>query len=148
MGWLRDTFPKPENDSTEVERIRYARVHILEIIGGYLMPDLSRNLVHLRWNHSASYVRILTVLKDIRLLLEHQSEAQFQWTLYKDPTIRVVILDEFFQNPNIWYVKVPLVNFVTVEIHQSDRVLQQFRFRQPIPVAPEVVDDEHKVNLR
>ncbi|KAH1046093.1 hypothetical protein J1N35_036877 [Gossypium stocksii] len=49
MGWLRDTFPEPDDDSTEVELIRYARAYILQIIGGYLMPDLSRNLVHLRW---------------------------------------------------------------------------------------------------
>ncbi|XP_052886983.1 protein MAIN-LIKE 2-like [Gossypium arboreum] len=48
MGWLRDTFPEPDNDSTELERIRYARAYILEMIGGYLMPELSRNLVHLR----------------------------------------------------------------------------------------------------
>ncbi|MBA0628091.1 hypothetical protein Godav_022868, partial [Gossypium davidsonii] len=45
MGWLRDTFPEPGNDSTEVERIRYARAYILEMIGGYLMLYLSRNLV-------------------------------------------------------------------------------------------------------
>ncbi|MFQ6650387.1 hypothetical protein Gotur_022119 [Gossypium turneri] len=31
-----------------VERIRYARAYILEIIEGYLMLDLSQNLVHLR----------------------------------------------------------------------------------------------------
>ncbi|MBA0779927.1 hypothetical protein Gotri_004097, partial [Gossypium trilobum] len=49
MGWLRDTFLEPRNDSTEVERIQYVRAYILEIIGGYLMPDLSRNLVHMRW---------------------------------------------------------------------------------------------------
>ncbi|MBA0641985.1 hypothetical protein Goklo_026454, partial [Gossypium klotzschianum] len=49
MGWLRDTFLKPGDDSTEVERIRYARAYILEILGGYLMSDKSRNLVHLRW---------------------------------------------------------------------------------------------------
>ncbi|MFQ6630728.1 hypothetical protein Gotur_009663, partial [Gossypium turneri] len=24
MGWLRDTFPNPDEDSTEIERIRYA----------------------------------------------------------------------------------------------------------------------------
>ncbi|MFQ6662607.1 hypothetical protein Gotur_030403 [Gossypium turneri] len=48
MGWLRDTFPKLRNDLTKVERIRYARAYILEMIGGYLMPDLSQNLVHLR----------------------------------------------------------------------------------------------------
>ncbi|MBA0852273.1 hypothetical protein Goshw_003283 [Gossypium schwendimanii] len=49
MGWLRDTFPELGNDSIEVERIQYARAYILEMIGGYLMSDLSRNLVHLRW---------------------------------------------------------------------------------------------------
>ncbi|MBA0630490.1 hypothetical protein Godav_002587 [Gossypium davidsonii] len=48
MNWLRDTFLEPGNDSTEVERIRYAQAYILEMIGGYLMLDLSRNLVHLR----------------------------------------------------------------------------------------------------
>ncbi|MBA0653887.1 hypothetical protein Goklo_020990, partial [Gossypium klotzschianum] len=42
-------IPRAGDDSTEVERIRYARAYILEIIKGYLMPDLSRNLVHLRW---------------------------------------------------------------------------------------------------
>ncbi|MBA0759185.1 hypothetical protein Gotri_022105, partial [Gossypium trilobum] len=48
MGWLRDTFLDSGNDSTELQRIRYARVYILEMIGGYLMPDLSRNLIHLK----------------------------------------------------------------------------------------------------
>ncbi|MBA0864822.1 hypothetical protein Goshw_006468 [Gossypium schwendimanii] len=48
MGWLRDTFPKPRNDSTEVERIPYARAYILEMIRGYMMLDLSQNLVHLK----------------------------------------------------------------------------------------------------
>ncbi|PPR93298.1 hypothetical protein GOBAR_AA27377 [Gossypium barbadense] len=131
MGWLRDTFQEPDDDSTELEKIRYARAYILQIIRGYLMPDLSRNLVHLRWmlklvdfkaemcgvtrsnkvkiggflsllqswarfrfpflhlkynrmlkiylirwNHSASYARLPTYLKDIRLLLEQRSEAQ------------------------------------------------------------------------
>ncbi|KAK5839788.1 hypothetical protein PVK06_008627 [Gossypium arboreum] len=53
---------------------------------------------------------------------------EFQWTPYEDPAIRAVILDEFFQNPNVWHVKVPLVNYATMEMHQSDRVLRQFRF--------------------
>ncbi|MFQ6645301.1 hypothetical protein Gotur_020156 [Gossypium turneri] len=163
MSWLRDTFSEPGNNSTEVERIRYARVYILEMIGGYLMSDLSRNLVHLRWplklvNFRAadefswgsavlatlyqemfgatppnkakirgclsllqswaqfcfsflrlrvnnpytfplitSYVGIPTALEDIRLLLDQRLEAQ-------DLAIRVVIPNEFFQNPTIWHV--------------------------------------------
>ncbi|KAG8503664.1 hypothetical protein CXB51_001674 [Gossypium anomalum] len=213
MGWLRDTFPEPDNDSTELERIRYTRAYILEMIGGYLMLDLSRNCIRLRWllkvvNFSAAgelswgsamlailyremcgatrpnkakiggclsllqswarfsfsflhprvnhpyifplitrYVGIPTSLEDIRLLLDQRSEAPFQWTPYEDPAIRAVIQNEFFQNLNIWHVKVPLVNYAIVEMHQLDRVLKQFGFRQPIPVEPEVLDDEHKVDL-
>ncbi|KAH1083696.1 hypothetical protein J1N35_023457 [Gossypium stocksii] len=219
MGWLRDTFPEPDDDSTELELIRYARAYILQIIGGYLMPDLSRNLVHLRWllklvdfraagelswgstvlatlyreicgatvsnkakiggclsllqswaryrlpflrprvnhphtfllimrwNHSASYVGILTSLEDIRLLLDQRSEAQFEWTPYEDPAVRAVIPDEFLQNPNIWHVKAPMVTYAIVEMHQSDRVLRQFGFRQSIPVTPEKLDDEHEIDF-
>ncbi|MFQ6652601.1 hypothetical protein Gotur_024389 [Gossypium turneri] len=33
-------------------------------------------------------------------------------------------------------------------MHQSDRVLRRFGCRQPIPVAPEVFDDHHKIDLR
>ncbi|KAH1064812.1 hypothetical protein J1N35_029799 [Gossypium stocksii] len=84
--------------------------------------------VLLPWNHSASYVGIPTSLEDIRLLLDQRSEAQFQWTPYEDSAIRAVTSDEFFQNPNIWHGKVPLANYATVVMHQSDRVLRQFGF--------------------
>ncbi|KAH1031169.1 hypothetical protein J1N35_043343 [Gossypium stocksii] len=82
----------------------------------------------MRWNHLVSYVGIPTALEDIRLLLDQRSEAQFQWTPYEDSAIRAVISDKFFQNLNIWHVKVPLVNFATVEMQQSDKVLLQFKF--------------------
>ncbi|MBA0665997.1 hypothetical protein Goklo_002455, partial [Gossypium klotzschianum] len=80
------------------------------------------------WNHPTSYVGIPTALEDIWLLLDQRSEAQFQWTPYEVSTIRVVIPDEFFQNLNIWHVKVLLVNYATVKMHQTDKVLRQFRF--------------------
>ncbi|MFQ6627543.1 hypothetical protein Gotur_004770, partial [Gossypium turneri] len=70
------------------------------------------------WNHSASFVGIPTALEDIRFLLYQRLEAHFQWISYEDPVIRVVILDEFFQNLSIWHVKVPLVNYAIVEMHQ------------------------------
>ncbi|KAG8472750.1 hypothetical protein CXB51_034645 [Gossypium anomalum] len=165
MSWLQDTFPELGNDLIELERIRYAGAYILEMIGCYLMPDLSRNLIHLRWllklvdfrvagklswgstvlaplyremcratspnkakfggclsllqswaewNHLVSYVGIPTALEDIRFLLDQRSEAQFQWTPYEDPAIRAVISEEFFQNPNIWYVNVPLSEYIKI----------------------------------
>ncbi|KAK5771603.1 hypothetical protein PVK06_047828 [Gossypium arboreum] len=129
------------NDSTEVERIRYVRAYILEIIGGYLMPDLSQT----SWNHSVNYVGIPTALEDIRLLLDQRLEVH---TLYKDPAIWVIIPDKFFQNLNIWHVKVTLVNYATVEMHKTNRLLRQFRFQQLIPVTPEVLDNEHEIDLR
>ncbi|KAK5846041.1 hypothetical protein PVK06_002307 [Gossypium arboreum] len=136
MGWLRDTFLESGNNSTEVERIQYVRAYILDMIGGYLMSNLSQNLVHLRWllklvdfraageltwgwNHPTSYVGIPTALEDIRLLLDQRSEAQ-----------------------------VSLVNNAIVEMHQTDRVLRQFGFRQPIPEEPKVLDDQHRIDLR
>ncbi|MBA0882045.1 hypothetical protein Goshw_009945, partial [Gossypium schwendimanii] len=45
----------------------------------------------------------------------------FQWTPYEDPVIQAVIPDEYFQNPNAWHVKVALVNYAIVEMHQSSR---------------------------
>ncbi|KAG8472875.1 hypothetical protein CXB51_034838 [Gossypium anomalum] len=75
IGWLRATFLEPDDDSTELKKIRYTRAYILQIIGGYLMPDLSRNLVHLRW-----------LLK----LVDFRAGGEFSWgsavlaTLYRE----------------------------------------------------------------
>ncbi|MBA0630559.1 hypothetical protein Godav_002645 [Gossypium davidsonii] len=84
------------------------------------MSNLSRNLIHLRW-----------LLK----LVDFRAVGEFSWgfavlvTLYREMcgttppnkakigAIRAVIPDEFFQNPHIWHVKVPLVNYATVEIY-------------------------------
>ncbi|MFQ6624875.1 hypothetical protein Gotur_003541, partial [Gossypium turneri] len=63
-----------------------------------------------------NYIGIPTTLEDIQLLLNQRSEVQ-------DLAIRAVIPNEFFQNPNIWHVKVSLVNYTTIEMHQTDRVL-------------------------
>ncbi|MFQ6650109.1 hypothetical protein Gotur_023392 [Gossypium turneri] len=49
MNWLRRNFDGLDEDSIEVQREQHARAYIFMIIGGLLMPDKSRNLVHLRW---------------------------------------------------------------------------------------------------
>ncbi|MFQ6621595.1 hypothetical protein Gotur_001651 [Gossypium turneri] len=106
--WLRDTFSESENDSTEIERIRYVHAYILEMIGGYLMSDLSRNLVHLCQNQRLPITTTIMALVSLFIFTSLSeppiyipTHNEFQWTPYEDPVIRAVIPDEFFQNPNI-----------------------------------------------
>ncbi|KAG8501573.1 hypothetical protein CXB51_003855 [Gossypium anomalum] len=149
-------------DNIYGERIRYAQAYILEMIGGYLMSDLSLNLVHLRWLLKLVDFRAVgelswrsAVLATLYLemyeatppnkakiggclsLLQSWAQFHFPFLCPRDPAIRAIIPKEFFQNPNIWHVKVPLVNYFVVEMHKTDRVLRQFGFRQPIPEEPE-----------
>ncbi|KAK5838584.1 hypothetical protein PVK06_007316 [Gossypium arboreum] len=49
---------------------------------------------------------------------------EFEWTPYKDSTIREVIPDEFFVNPNAWHMNVSLVMYTTIEMHETVRVLR------------------------
>ncbi|PPS16051.1 hypothetical protein GOBAR_AA04520 [Gossypium barbadense] len=67
---------------------------------------------------------------------------------YEDPTIRAVIPDELFVNPNTRHVKVPLVVYATIEMHKAGRVLWKFGFRQSILVAPQKLNDLHRIDLR
>ncbi|MBA0786615.1 hypothetical protein Gotri_026961, partial [Gossypium trilobum] len=46
------------------------------------------------------------------------------------------------------YAQVPLVVYATIEMHEADRVLRQFRFQQSIHVAPQELDDLHRIDLR
>ncbi|MBA0786085.1 hypothetical protein Gotri_025125 [Gossypium trilobum] len=89
-----------------------------------------------------------TELQDIRLLLDQRLEANFEWTPYEDPAIQKVIPEEFFVNPNTWHVKVPLVVYATVQMHETDRVLRQFGFQQSISMTPQDLDDLHSIDLR
>ncbi|MBA0711393.1 hypothetical protein Golax_010582 [Gossypium laxum] len=127
IGWLRDIFQEPEDDSTEVERIRYAQRWLLKLVDFRATSELSWGFVVLSTLYGEMCQGIPTALEDLRLLLDQQSEAH---------------------NSNVWHVRVPLVIYATVKMHQMDRVLRQFKFRQQILVALEVLDKEHKINLR
>ncbi|KAH1097322.1 hypothetical protein J1N35_014243 [Gossypium stocksii] len=71
-----------------------------------------------------------------RLPLYISTPNKFEWMPYSDPTIQECILLEFLVNPHIWHVKVSLVVYITLEMHESDRVLRQFKFRKSIPSIP------------
>ncbi|KAH1122797.1 hypothetical protein J1N35_005957 [Gossypium stocksii] len=78
------------------------------------------------WNNPTSHSSIPTELKDILLALDEEIEEDFIWMPYTDLRIQEYVPEEFLANRNIWHVKVSLVFFVTVEMHESDRVMRQF----------------------
>ncbi|MFQ6670405.1 hypothetical protein Gotur_035337, partial [Gossypium turneri] len=128
MGWLRDIFLEPDDDSTELERIRYVCAYILEIVragefswGSAVLATLYRKMCGATRQNKAKIGGYLSLLQSRARFRFSFLHPRFQWTPYED---RAVILDEFFQNLNIWHVKVPLVNYAIVEMHQLDRVLQ------------------------
>ncbi|MBA0850930.1 hypothetical protein Goshw_009763 [Gossypium schwendimanii] len=68
MNWLRRNFGGLDEDSTEGQSEQHAQAYILMIIGGFLMPD--------KWNHRLCYMRLPDELRDMRLLLDQQSEVE------------------------------------------------------------------------
>ncbi|KAH1091469.1 hypothetical protein J1N35_018726 [Gossypium stocksii] len=48
-NWLKKIFNKLPDDAMEEVICLYARAFIMRLIGGILMPNKSRNLVHIRW---------------------------------------------------------------------------------------------------
>ncbi|MBA0568128.1 hypothetical protein Golob_005641, partial [Gossypium lobatum] len=81
------------------------------------------------------------------LLMLDKSQNLFKWMPYSDPAIQECIRSEFLMNPNNWHVNVSLVVHAIVEIHESDRVLQQFGFRQSISLTPQDTEDLHHIDL-
>ncbi|MBA0736848.1 hypothetical protein Gogos_010338 [Gossypium gossypioides] len=116
MSWLRRNFGGLDEDSSEVERERHVRAYILQIIGGILMLDKSRNLIHLR---------SLLKLINYELSWGFAVLAILYWEMCRATQSQKIkiecIIEEFFMNPNIWHVNVPLVVYATIEMHESDR---------------------------
>ncbi|KAG8481414.1 hypothetical protein CXB51_026254 [Gossypium anomalum] len=144
MGWLRDRFLESGNDSTKVKRIRYAQAYILEMIKGYLISDLSRNLVHLRW---------------LQKLVDFRAAGELSWgcavlaTLYWEmcgvmPPNKAKIRGGTIQRVMLEYLPLLKINGFYYANGQKNKVLRQVRFRQSIPEEPEVLNDQHKIDLR
>ncbi|KAL4309281.1 hypothetical protein GQ457_01G050850 [Hibiscus cannabinus] len=49
ITWLDENFSDLLNNASLQLKEQFARAHILRVIGGILMPDKSRNKVHLMW---------------------------------------------------------------------------------------------------
>ncbi|KAL4367180.1 hypothetical protein GQ457_05G029500 [Hibiscus cannabinus] len=63
ITWLDEHFTDLPNNASIQLKEQFARAYILRVIGGILMPDKSRNKVHLMW------LRHLRVLSDAENLV-------------------------------------------------------------------------------
>ncbi|KAG8472799.1 hypothetical protein CXB51_034729 [Gossypium anomalum] len=135
MRWLEDNFQTIGASTSNVEKEQFACTFILRLIGGLLMPDKSYNLVYLRW------LLLLADLKESRRLSWVNSTGEFVLRNVSSHNTA-----EFLAN--IWHVKVPLVIFATVEMHESDQVMRQVRSMQRIPLPSQELDDLYNIDLR
>ncbi|MFQ6629214.1 hypothetical protein Gotur_008343 [Gossypium turneri] len=160
MAWLRNNFAELAEDSTKERRECYAWVYIFQIIGGLLMPDKSRNLIHLRWllklidfNGAGELSWGSTVLATLyREMCQATKQEKIKiggcllllqsWARYRFPFLRPRV------DYSYTFLLAPLVVYTTVEMHKANRVLWPFRFQQSILVAPQVLDDLHCIDLR
>ena len=70
---------------------------------------------------------------------------QFLWRPYIQPEVsRLIVVDI----PPVSRATVPIICFVTVEIHQADKVMRQFGLRQNIPPESVNLDQVHRDDLR
>ncbi|MBA0699174.1 hypothetical protein Goari_000831, partial [Gossypium aridum] len=63
---------------------------------------------------------ILRLVNDV--LMPDKSQNLFEWMSYANLRIRACIPAEYLANPKIWHMKVPLIVYAKVEMHESDRV--------------------------
>ncbi|CAK8532441.1 unnamed protein product [Lathyrus sativus] len=75
-----------------------------------------------------------------RNLIDHLAQEDFIWRPYLG-------LEAFHQverqDSAVWSAKVPIINFTTVEMHNSDRVKLQFGMLQDIPCPPKCIPDKY-----
>ncbi|MBA0583697.1 hypothetical protein Gorai_014544, partial [Gossypium raimondii] len=100
------------------------------------------------WNNPTRHNSIPTKLEGICLVLDQQTKAEFLWMPYADPRIQEYVSTKFLANHNIWNVKVPLIIFAIIEMHESNQVMRQFGCTLRIPPPPQELDDLHNTKLR
>ncbi|CAK8569128.1 unnamed protein product [Lathyrus sativus] len=75
-----------------------------------------------------------------RNLIDHLGQDDFIW----QPYLGLEAIHEVNQHDSaVWSAKVPIINFTTVEMHNSDRVKLQFRMLQDIPCPPKCIPDKY-----
>ncbi|MFQ6643064.1 hypothetical protein Gotur_018195 [Gossypium turneri] len=121
MAWIRKYFVGMDEDSTEVDRERHTLAYILFGLGvhrvGDIVPrDVSGDVTRKNQNW---WLPFLTTIMGAVPVSIFTSSSELPAYI---PT--QVIPEEFFVNPNAWHVKVLLVVYAIVDMHETDRVLR------------------------
>ncbi|KAH1038977.1 hypothetical protein J1N35_040720 [Gossypium stocksii] len=82
------------------------------------------------------------------IVLDKEDLCEFEWMPYANPDIIECVPLEFLAIQSMWDVNVPLIVYAMVEIHESDRVMRQFGWRQKILPPPRDMEALHKLDLR
>ncbi|KAE8658869.1 Serine protease SPPA [Hibiscus syriacus] len=154
LNWLDANFQELSADASEDEIKMYEQTFILQLIGGLLMPDKSRNLmspaavvldmisIALFMSRCEEPIRISTTsestdrknhqellddLEKIKVLIDQQAGTHFEWVPYCTDDVRAMIPPELRGQLDVWMAMVPLICYATVEWHSTDRVLRMWR---------------------
>ncbi|MBA0618630.1 hypothetical protein Godav_027943 [Gossypium davidsonii] len=154
MSWLKRNFRGLDEDSTKVEREWHTRAYIIQIIEGILMPDKSRNLVHLRWLLKLVNFRevgelimsivpsaIFTSSSELLIYIPPHNKPSYVGLPNELQDIRL-LLDQRSEAEFEW---TPYENPTIQECILDVTII---RFQQSILVAAKDLDDVHPINLR
>ncbi|CAK8578720.1 unnamed protein product [Lathyrus sativus] len=77
-----------------------------------------------------------------RNIIDHLGQDDFIWR----PYLGLEVIHEVDEHDSaVWSAKVPIINFTTVEMHNSDRVKLQFGMLQDIPCPPKCIPDKFHI---
>ncbi|KAH7848784.1 hypothetical protein Vadar_007853 [Vaccinium darrowii] len=101
-----------------------------------------------RWHDKFRSPDLAThVVGHYRHSLDMQRPDEVIWQPYSEELIES--LPPFCRaGRHIWRAKVPLINFNVVEMHQPDRVMRQFGYRQVRPEGSQALDRSHSMTMR
>ncbi|KAE8697240.1 Syntaxin of plants 71 [Hibiscus syriacus] len=130
LNWLDVNFWELSEDVSDDEVKMYAWACILQLIGGLLMPDKTRNQFQWRCVERLTTGKMLSADVSFCCSLGH------------------AIPPELRGPSDVWMVMVPLICYAIVEWHSIDRVLWQFSCFQPISKASRNMDELHSTDRR
>ncbi|KAH7863359.1 hypothetical protein Vadar_016524 [Vaccinium darrowii] len=174
MKWLGQFDGQIEEGDGEEVIKQKARGFLLRMLGGTIFADHTGTLVNLCWLplledfekagryswgsgtlatlynglcHVATKDLAQSVVGHYRHALDIMRPDEVEWMPYK-PEVLDALPPYCRAGMAIWRASVPLICFSYVEMHQPERVMRQFDFRQHVPPTSNAIHPSHGYTLR